>query len=163
MPKVKISPSEFHHVDFHVICCVIRTTKFDHPFACYKYWNARNFYTSSLKKFLRAGSFTGSPSKRSSKSFQIINSLDQRKFLSSIHVAFWAPTQPNLSFAGFSNKFSQKIFCRDFLDRYLFTEFAGPKKRLFLCLPRPVSRSVLTAQANVETCIWIRIKTSFTK
>lgn len=126
MPKVKISPSEFHHVDFHVICCVIRTTKFDHPFACYKYWNARNFYTSSLKKFLRAGSFTGSPSKRSSKSFQIINSLDQRKSLSSRHIAFWDPTQPNLLFAGFPNKFPPKVICRT-LNIKVFAEFGSPK------------------------------------
>ena len=109
------------------IWCVIETTKFDHAFACCKYWNARVYvYIFFAKEFLGACSFTGSLSKRSCKSFQIINSLDQRKSLSSRHIAFWDPTQPNLLFAGFPNKFPPKIICRT-LNIKVFAEFGGPK------------------------------------
>ena len=99
----------------------------------------------SLKKFLGTGSF---------------NSLDRRKSLSSMHVTLWSLTQPNLSFAVLFSKFPPKRFCRG-LSINVFTEFAGSAIRMFLWLPLPISRSVLTTQGNSETGIWFRDKRSF--
>ena len=59
--------------------------------------------TSVANWFFGDGNFTGSPSRRSSKSFQQINSLLHLKSCKIINSALSAPTQAYLSFAGLLN------------------------------------------------------------
>ena len=78
-----------------------------------------------------------------------------------MQATLWSPTKPNLSFAGFSNKFQKRLKYKRGLSIKAFTEFAGPAIRMFLWLPLSISRSVLTLQENAETVIWFREQKSF--
>ena len=72
--------------------------------------------------FLRDGSFTFSPSRRSSKSFQHISSVLHLKTCKTITLAWSAPTQAYLSFAEFVN--SRKIILSG-SNRNVLPQFAG--------------------------------------
>ena len=72
--------------------------------------------------FLRDGSFTFSPSRRSSKSFQHISSVLHLKTCKTITLAWSAPTQAYLSFAEFVN--SRNIILSG-SNRNVLPQFAG--------------------------------------
>ena len=79
--------------------------------------------TSVANWFLRDGSFTFSPSRRSSKSFQHISSLLHLKSCKTITSAWSAPTQAYLSFAGLVKV--RKMISSGF-NRNVLPQFAGP-------------------------------------
>ena len=79
--------------------------------------------TSEANWFLGDGSFTLTPSRRSSKSFHDINSRIHQKSCKTIISAWSTPTQAKLSFAGLVN--SRKMISTGF-NRNALPQFVGP-------------------------------------
>ena len=114
MEEIDYISRHSHHCVLFRISCVVRASVRDRCFACSKYWNITV--------------------KRSKKSFRVIDSLFHRMSWRMITEALSAPIQQNLSFEGFSNSFSLKIYLSGF-NINVFAQFALPTKIIFLiCL-----------------------------
>ena len=96
--------------------------------------------------FLGGGSFTFSPSRRSSRSFQHISSLLHLKSCKTIISAWSAATQVYLSFAGLVNAW--KMISSGF-NRNVLPQFAGPTINTLQNLRLPFSSKSLSKHEGV--------------
>ena len=103
--------------------------------------------TSVADLFLGDGSFTFSPSRRSSKSFQHISSLLHLKSCKTITSGWSALTQAYLLFAGLVN--ARKMISSGF-HKNVLPQFAGPTINRLRNLPLPCSSNCLIASANTK-------------
>ena len=97
--------------------------------------------------FIRDGSFTFSPSRRSSKSFQHISSLLHLNSFKTITSAWSAPTQAYLSFLVLVN--ARKIISSG-SNKNVFPQFAGATINTQRNLLLPCSSKSLLASASVK-------------
>ena len=105
--------------------------------------------TSGENQFLGDGSFTFSPSRRNSKSYQHINSLLHLKSYKTITSTWSTPTQEYLSFAGLVN--SLKMISSGF-KRNVFAQFSGPIIITLQNLPPSHACTSLKVSATSSLC-----------
>ena len=104
-------------------------------------------YTSVANWILGGGSFTFSPSRRFSKSFQHISSLLHLNSCKTITSAWSASTQVYILFAGLVN--TQKMISSGF-NRNVLPQFAGPTINTLWNLPLPCSIKSLIASKTTK-------------